>query len=149
MNTLTVRAAVVLTVDGNIALIRRERDEQTYFVFPGGKLDEGESPSEAAVREAKEELGLDVQVEQLVAQLWFAAKWQYYFTARIIGGKFGTGSGDEVRGLYPPERGTYTPAWMPVAELLANDVRPRSVAELVVAAARDGWATETTRRLAR
>ncbi|MFV0445453.1 MAG: (deoxy)nucleoside triphosphate pyrophosphohydrolase [Planctomycetaceae bacterium] len=41
--------------------------------FPGGKCDPGESPIECAVRECREETGLDVLVETELADL----VWQY------------------------------------------------------------------------
>jgi len=37
-----------------------------YWTLPGGYVELGESAEEAAVREAKEEVGLDVRVERLL-----------------------------------------------------------------------------------
>jgi 8-oxo-dGTP pyrophosphatase MutT (NUDIX family) len=39
-------------------LIGTRRDDKTKLVLPGGKLDKGETPHEAAVRELKEETGI-------------------------------------------------------------------------------------------
>jgi 8-oxo-dGTP pyrophosphatase MutT (NUDIX family) len=47
-----MRAAVVIVENGRVALIERVRDRHTYFVFPGGRAEDGESPQQAAVREA-------------------------------------------------------------------------------------------------
>ena len=67
---------------------------------------------------------------------------QYYFITRIIGGKFGTGIGPEMQGLYPPERGSYHPVWMPISNLLKENVVPREVAEIVSRSSRQGWPTD-------
>lgn len=55
------RSAVVLVERDRVALIRRTRQGHTYYMFPGGGVELGETDEEAAVREAREELGVDVQ----------------------------------------------------------------------------------------
>jgi ADP-ribose pyrophosphatase YjhB (NUDIX family) len=56
----TLGASVVLVEDGRLLLVRHSyrRDWST----PGGFLRKGEQPADAAVREVREELGLDVEV---------------------------------------------------------------------------------------
>jgi len=105
-------------------------------------LEERESPEQAVVREIEEELGLKVEVERLIINVLHRNKMQYYFLTRIIGGKFGTGIGPEMQGLYPPERGSYHPVWMPISNLLKEYVVPREVAEIVARSARQGWPTD-------
>lgn len=55
------RASAVIIKDDRILLIRRVKPEREYFIFPGGGIDEGETPEEALRREVKEELCLDVK----------------------------------------------------------------------------------------
>lgn len=50
---MRTRAGIVLIEDDKVALIERHRAGLDYFVFPGG-VDEGETPEQAAVREARE-----------------------------------------------------------------------------------------------
>ncbi len=57
---------VVLVRDHNVALIRREREGVTYYDFPGGGVEDGESFAATAVREAYEELGVRVRVGALL-----------------------------------------------------------------------------------
>lgn len=61
MTTTRVVAAVVVR-EGRLLLGRRPREKRHggLWEFPGGKLDEGESPADAARRELAEELGLSV-----------------------------------------------------------------------------------------
>ena len=58
---LRERATVVVIRDGLVLLAR---DEGTaFFNMPGGGIEQGEPPEEAAVRELQEETGLIVPVE--------------------------------------------------------------------------------------
>jgi len=43
-------------------LIGRRADGVPPWVFPGGKIEQGESPGDAVIREVREETGLDVAV---------------------------------------------------------------------------------------
>jgi ADP-ribose pyrophosphatase YjhB (NUDIX family) len=59
---IDVRAAVIS--ESKILLVKERGDGWT---LPGGWVDPGESPSEAAVRETKEESGYDVSAVRLIA----------------------------------------------------------------------------------
>lgn len=58
---------IVLPQEGGIVLIRRRNEPfKGQWCLPGGFVDVGESVEAAAVREMKEETGLDVKLERLV-----------------------------------------------------------------------------------
>ena len=77
---MRIRAGIVLIQDHKVALIERHRAGLSYFVFPGGGVDEGESPEQAAIREAMEELGIEVAIRQKVAEIQLGQKSrQVYF----------------------------------------------------------------------
>lgn len=133
------RAAALLIQNDHIALIKRERQGLLYYVFPGGQVEEGETCAEAAAREVAEETGLEVTIGPLLAVVTFGERQQYYFGADITGGNFGAGRGPELQGTYAPENGTYTPVWVPLAELPQLPVRPAVLAELVATAHVQGW----------
>lgn len=65
-----IKAAVVIHKDGKYLLVQ-ERNERVYgqWNWSQGRLDEGETPEEAALREGKEETGLDLRVERKLAML--------------------------------------------------------------------------------
>ena len=53
-------------------LIRRRPEGSAmagYWEFPGGKCEPGEAPSDATARECREEVGVDVQVGELVHRI--------------------------------------------------------------------------------
>ena len=99
------RAGVVLLSGQGVAAIERVRDGTTYHVLPGGQVEDGESPAEAARREAHEELGLLVKIRGLVAVVHFGDSTQHYFLAEPIGGEFGTGDGTELASPAESEQG--------------------------------------------
>jgi len=64
-NSLVPSVNVVVTNDaGEILMIRRTDNDN--WALPGGAIDLGESLSQAAVRETKEETGIDCEVTGLV-----------------------------------------------------------------------------------
>jgi 8-oxo-dGTP diphosphatase len=135
---MSYRAAIILIENGQIALIERHRQGMHYFTFPGGHVDPGEIPEQAAIRETEEELGLQVVIKRLLAEIWWHGKPQYYYLVEAVGGSFGTGTGEEMnRSL--PEKGTYQPIWVPIRGLLDLPVQPRSLAQIVVEAQSAGW----------
>ncbi len=135
---MSYRAAIILIQNGQIALVERHRQDLHYFTFPGGHVDPGETPEVTAIRETEEELGLQVVIERLIAEVWWQGSPQFYYLVKAIGGAFGTGSGEEL--THPePTKGTYTPMWMPLGELLTQPVLPRLVAEMVHEAQTKGW----------
>jgi len=56
--------AAVIESDGRILICRRREGERFggFWEFPGGKIEEGESPEEGLGREIKEELDLEIDV---------------------------------------------------------------------------------------
>jgi 8-oxo-dGTP diphosphatase len=136
------RSGIILIEDNKLALIERHRAGLHYFIFPGGGIDEGESPQQTAVREAEEELGIKVEIKQKVAEVKFDQATQHYFLAQKLSGEFGTGTGEEY-GEYNPTYGTYLPLWMPLADVVSNNVLPRELANLVIQFAEEGWPSES------
>lgn len=70
-----VAAAVVTRTDGKVLLAQRPHGKAFagYWEFPGGKLEAGESPHDALVRELVEELGIEVRR----AMPWLVQRFVY------------------------------------------------------------------------
>ena len=66
MKTIRVVAALIIN-DGKVFATQRGYGEfKDGWEFPGGKIDAGETPEEALVREIKEELDTEVEVKELI-----------------------------------------------------------------------------------
>jgi 8-oxo-dGTP pyrophosphatase MutT (NUDIX family) len=87
-----VPAAVLIAITdrsepGVILTVRREhmRTHAGQIAFPGGRIDPGEEPVAASLREAHEELGLDTRNVDIVGQLEPYRTVTGYIVAPVIG----------------------------------------------------------------
>jgi ADP-ribose pyrophosphatase YjhB (NUDIX family) len=67
--------AVIRMTDGRIVLVKRAI-EPGYgkWVFPGGYVDRGEEITLAAIREAREEAGIDIRIDRLINVYSYAGR---------------------------------------------------------------------------
>lgn len=66
MQTIKVVAAIIIKNEKVFATQRGYGDFKGGWEFPGGKIDAGETPEEALIREIKEELDTEVEVIELL-----------------------------------------------------------------------------------
>ena len=113
--------------------MRRERvPGRFYYMTPGGGVEGDETPEQAAVREAFEEVGLQVQIDRLLMIVRYGEDEHYCFHAHVTDGVFGTGAGPEFTERTLETSGTYAPVWLPISDVAGLDVRPRAIAEAIV-----------------
>jgi 8-oxo-dGTP diphosphatase len=102
----TTRVSVVVIKDNTeILLVRHRKGTRQYWVLPGGRLEYGETFHECAVRELKEETGLDVEVDNLIYLSEAIAPDRsrhivnVYLTAHVIGGVMKVGNEPVLAGV--------------------------------------------------
>lgn len=66
MKVIKVVAAIIVEDNKIFATQRGYGDFKGGWEFPGGKIEAGESPQEALIREIKEELDTEIEVGELV-----------------------------------------------------------------------------------
>ena len=120
---ITVVAAVIRDTNGLVLLTQRKQDGHMggLWEFPGGKVDDGERPVDALIRELEEELGISIAVD---TPLTFAVHEEpdlrillLFYSARIAAGQ-------------PRGREGQAVQWVPVNDL-ASYPTPPADAELV------------------
>ena len=112
-----VAAAVLQRPDGTFLLAQRPPDKiwAGYWEFPGGKIESGETPHHALVRELREELGIEVQT----AYPWLTRVYTYpHATVRLHFFRVTAWSGE----LHPHEGQQFS--WQPVSDVLVAPVLP-------------------------
>ncbi|MGF1551962.1 MAG: 8-oxo-dGTP diphosphatase MutT [Paracoccaceae bacterium] len=74
MRLVLVAAVALVDVDGRVLLARRPPGKSMagLWEFPGGKLEEGETPENCLIRELREEIGIDTW-QSCLAPLTFAS----------------------------------------------------------------------------
>ncbi len=94
-------AGIVPMKDGfafmhRVGVVKRT-DYQEYYTFPGGGLEEGETPEEGTIREIKEEFGIQVKIVKKLYEI-YSEKFQQkeiFYLCEYLEGEFGTGNGPE------------------------------------------------------
>ncbi|MEG2200108.1 MAG: NUDIX hydrolase, partial [Anaerovorax sp.] len=57
---------IIRNGDGKILMVRQSHEGRSIWMAPGGGIEAGETSAEAAVREVKEETGLDIKIGNLL-----------------------------------------------------------------------------------
>jgi len=86
-----IKATAYCIIDNNGRILLTQDEGKTGWKLPGGAIKKNESLVEAAVREVKEETGLDVEITGLVSLQEYTNKrgehrLRVYFAANLKGG---------------------------------------------------------------
>ena len=91
--------AIVLDDDKRMLLVRQHHDGRDIWMVPGGGIEDGESAAQAAIREVKEETGLDIGLDGL---LWHVEevsergqRFVNFFLGHLTGGTDGMALGED------------------------------------------------------
>ena len=90
---------IVFDEDNRILMVRQDHPERTVWMVPGGGIEEGENSAQAAVREVREETGLEVEILGLIWHVEEVSdrgqRFVNFFKARVAGGELKLGADPE------------------------------------------------------
>jgi 8-oxo-dGTP diphosphatase len=128
------RARAVVLDGGRVLLVRHTHpDGRDFWCFPGGGVEPGESFAQAARRELREEVGLDVELTGIACAQDFVAAdaCELIFLARPAGGAAALGADPERAAAETPVLREL--AWVAPADLAHHRVLPESLAQRLAA----------------
>ncbi len=122
MKVVLVSAVALIDADGRVLLAQRPEGKSMagLWEFPGGKVEPGETPEAALIRELREELGIDTWASCL-APLTFAS--HAYDSFHLLMPLFAC---RKWQGIVAPQEGQ-TLAWVRPAELRSYPMPPADV----------------------
>lgn len=113
------RSVVFVIRDKKILIEKLCYGGRTFYSIPGGGIEDGETPEHAAVRELKEECGLDGVITKKLAERYTEGRTEYSFEVSIPQEQ------DAVKGYDPEEplddQSIKEVMWMSLSELPEKD----------------------------
>lgn len=115
------RVSAIIILEGKILLIHRRRNDEEYFVFPGGGVENGEDLQQALSREVKEELSLWVQGARLLFELDNQGQHETFFLIDKFLGEPKLGGPELERNN---RNNMYEPIWVELNKLVSLNLYP-------------------------
>ncbi len=121
---MTQRVAVIIIKKDKILLVHRRKQGREYYIIPGGSVEENETSEQTAVREAKEETGLDVVLGEKVYEEKNKGRLESYFLVKSFNGELKLGNPEIGR---QSKDNVYLLEWILLKNLHRVNLLPESI----------------------
>ncbi len=125
MKTIKVVAAVIRSGDKIFATARGYGEFKGWWEFPGGKIEEGETPQEALAREIREELATEIEVGDLIQKIEYDYPTFHLsmdcFWATVKSGHLELKEAEDAKWLTKEQ--LYDVKWLPADEELIEGIK--------------------------
>lgn len=138
MTKAITRARALILHNGHILLMKRNKPELEYYALLGGKVEPGETPEQACIREVMEECGVTVELVREIYRdqdiFQGIPNTHHLYHCTYISGTPALG-GEEL------ERNTadnqYQPLWVPIEKISSLSLMPPQHTAPILAAIKE------------
>lgn len=130
------RVRAIIIYSDKILLINRVKDGASYWVVPGGRVEQNESHEYAIKRECLEELGVKIRVREfflksIAEKPGMEGQYEFFYLCDVIDGEVGTGQGPEFQSG-TQYAGEYRISWVDLNMLPRLNLKPEKVREKII-----------------
>lgn len=124
----TVVTAAVIIKEGKILIARRDKNSSMggLWEFPGGKVEFGETDKDCLIREIKEEMSIEIEIDSLFHIVPFSFKKKKYklkaYTAIYKSGEIKLNAHDKIHWTEPNQLDlfAFSPADIPIKDKIQS-----------------------------
>jgi 8-oxo-dGTP pyrophosphatase MutT (NUDIX family) len=117
----------IVIKDDKLLVLKRVKNGEEYYTFPGGHLEKGETLNAATERETMEETGVEVTAYRELYKYYFRGSrsegYQTFVVCEYKGGEPHPTDAEEYTDTMRTS-GTYEPMWLPISELKKSALKP-------------------------
>jgi 8-oxo-dGTP pyrophosphatase MutT (NUDIX family) len=130
---MKTKSRAIIWIEDKLVLIKREKGNQVYYVFPGGSVEQGENDKEACIRELDEELGICVTIQNPVFEFtdYINNVREIFYNCTWVSGDIGSGA-DKKFTPGSVESSGYSIVYIPKAELGNLNLLPLTVRDKII-----------------
>ena len=130
MGNVPKRVSAVIIKKEKVLLIYRINKGRKYWVFPGGRVEKGETPKNAIIREVKEETNLDVECLEYTLDYLDENNFAHpVFYCKVGKGKLEF-TGPEIK--FRTKDNWYEPEWINLNKAIKLKVYPEEGKKLLI-----------------
>jgi 8-oxo-dGTP pyrophosphatase MutT (NUDIX family) len=135
------RSAGIVIKDNKILLMHRIKDDEEYYVIPGGGQEEGENVDETAIREIKEETTIDVDIDRLLYKItWDDGGVNFFYLCKYVSGEPELDeNSEEYIKMQEDKNNLYKPMWVDIDKISELILYQLEIRDLLVKELKEGF----------
>lgn len=124
------RAGILIIKNDKLLTMARNKYGKKYFTIPGGTMEAGENIRQTAVRETKEETGLNAKIDEYIKPIHLKKpREEFYFFAKNIKGQAKLGGPEK---QYSNAENSYKLVWVRLNDLKKINLKPTILKKIII-----------------